>query len=156
MKLLDKWLKKELDSYIENEVKFETIGDISKLSKTLQNRINKTKEKTKNFTKLTQILALNYGSQDEIVRASNRVLNKNLPLTKENIQKNLDTSLCGAKDVDLLIRTSGEIRLSNFLLWQCAYAEMFFTPTLWPDFDEQELNKIIKQFKKRDRKFGGI
>jgi undecaprenyl diphosphate synthase len=156
MKLLDKWLKKELDSYIENEVKFETIGDISKLSKTLQNRINKTKEKTKNFTKLTQILALNYGSQDEIVRASNRVLNKNLPLTKENIQKNLDTSLCGAKDVDLLIRTSGEIRLSNFLLWQCAYAEMFFTPTLWPDFDEQELDKIIKQFKKRDRKFGGI
>jgi len=156
MNLLDKYLKKELDTYIKNEIKFEVIGDISKFSKKLQKRIEETKEKTKNFTKLTQVLALNYGSRNEITRAIKRLYEKNEKITEENISKNLDTGICNIPDVDLLIRTSGEIRLSNFLLWQVAYAEMFFTPTLWPDFTDKELNKIIDDFKKRDRRFGGI
>jgi len=156
MKLLDNWLKRELPTYIENEVKFEVIGDISKFSKKLQDRINLTKEKTKNFTKLTQVLALNYGSRDEITRAIKRLSEKNEEITEENISKNLDTGIYNIPDVDLLIRTSGEIRLSNYLLWQVAYAEMFFTPTLWPDFTAKELDKIIKDFKKRERRFGGI
>ena len=156
MKLLDNWLKRELSTYIENEVKFEVIGDISKFSKKLQDRINLTKEKTKNFTKLTQVLALNYGSRDEITRAIKRLSEKNEEITEENISKNLDTGIYNIPDVDLLIRTSGEIRLSNYLLWQVAYAEMFFTPTLWPDFTAKELEKIIEDFKKRERRFGGI
>ena len=156
MKLLDNWLKQELSTYIKNEVKFEVIGDISKFSKKLQDRISITKEKTKNFTKLTQVLALNYGSRDEIIRAIKRLNEKNEEITEENISKNLDTGIHNIPDVDLLIRTSGEIRLSNFLLWQVAYAEMFFTPTLWPDFTAKELDEIIEDFKKRDRRFGGI
>ena len=152
MKLLDNWLKKELNTYIENEVKFEVIGDISKFSAKLRDRINYTKKVTKNFKKLTQVLALNYGSRDEITRAVKKLIEKNEEITPENIQKNLDIN----RDVDLLIRTSGEIRISNFLLWQIAYAEMFFTPTLWPDFTSEELEDIINQFKKRERRFGGI
>jgi len=156
MKLLENWLKQELNTYIQNEVRFEVIGDISKFSKKLQERIKITKEKTKNFNKLTQVLALNYGSRDEITRAIQKLCDKNEKITEENISKYLDTSIHNIPDVDLLIRTSGEIRLSNFLLWQVAYAEMFFTDTLWPDFNEIELNKIIQEFKKRDRRFGGI
>jgi len=152
MKLLDNYLQKELDTYIKNEVKFEVIGDISKFSNKLIDRINYTKEVTKNFKKLTQVLALNYGGRDEITRAVKKLIKKNEEITIENIQKNLDIS----RDVDLLIRTSGEIRVSNFLLWQIAYAEMFFTPTLWPDFNAKELEKIINEFKKRERRFGGI
>ena len=152
MKLLDNWLKKELDTYIKNDVKFETIGDISKFSDKLKKRIEHTKEVTKNNKKLTQVLALNYGARDEITRAVKKLIEKNEEITPENIQKNLDIS----RDVDLLIRTSGEIRVSNFLLWQIAYAEMFFTPTLWPDFTSNELEKILNEFKKRERRFGGI
>jgi undecaprenyl diphosphate synthase len=152
MKLLDNWLKKELKTYMENDVRFEVIGDISKFSDKLKKRIEITKEKTKNNKKLTQVLALNYGGRDEITRAVKKLVNNNEEITSENIQKNLDIS----KDVDLLIRTSGEIRVSNFLLWQIAYAEMFFTKTLWPDFTPEELDSIISEFKKRERRFGGI
>jgi len=152
MKLLDNYLQKELQTYMKNDIKFEVIGDISKFSKKLQQRIEKTKELTKNNKKLTQVLALNYGSRDEITRAVKKLVEKNEEITQENIQKNLDIS----NDVDLLIRTSGEIRVSNFLLWQIAYAEMFFTKTMWPDFTSDELDEIIKNFKQRERRFGGI
>ncbi|WP_457560570.1 di-trans,poly-cis-decaprenylcistransferase [Caminibacter sp.] len=152
MKLLDNWLKKELPTYIKNEVRFEVIGDISKFSKKLIDRIEYTKEKTKNFKKLTQVLALNYGSRDEITRAVKKLVEKGEEIISENIQKNLDLP----RDVDLLIRTSGEVRVSNFLLWQIAYAEMYFTDTMWPDFTAKELDKILKEFKKRERRFGGI
>jgi len=156
MQLLDTWLKKELPTYIENQVRFEVIGDTTKFSKKLQNRIAETKEKTKNFSKLTQVLALNYGGRDEIRRAVTKLVKNNDEVTEENISKYLDTSTHNIPDVDLLIRTSGEIRLSNFLLWQVAYAEMFFTKTLWPDFTEKELSEIIDNFKNRNRRFGGI
>jgi len=152
MKLLENYLKKELDTYIKNDVKFEIIGDISKFSDQLKKRIEYTKEVTKNNKKLTQVLALNYGSRDEITRAVKKLIETQEEITPENIQKYLDIN----RDVDLLIRTSGEIRVSNFLLWQIAYAEMFFTPTLWPDFTSNELEKILHQFKKRERRFGGI
>jgi undecaprenyl diphosphate synthase len=156
MKLLDNWLKQELDTYLENQVKFEVIGDISKFSDKLQKRIAITKEKTKNFTKLTQVLALNYGGRDEITRAVKRLYDNKEEINTENINKYLDTSIYNIPDVDLLIRTSGEIRISNFLLWQIAYAEMFFTKTLWPDFTTKELEEIIKNFEKRERRYGGI
>jgi undecaprenyl diphosphate synthase len=154
MKLLERWFKSELPIYLENNVRFRAIGDLSKFSKSLQKTIKKVEEKTATCTGLTQVLALNYGSRDELARAFKKVVENNLEISEENINASLDTASFG--DVDLLIRTSGEIRLSNFLLWQCAYSEMFFTDTLWPDFAPKELDEIIEQFTKRERRFGGI
>lgn len=153
MKLLNRYLKNELQTYQENGVKFETIGNLEPFSKQLKETIAKTKEATKNNSKLTQILALNYGAQDEILRAINSIKDTKGEITKEILEDALDTPY---SDVDLLIRTSGEQRLSNFLLWQCAYSEFVFTKTLWPDFCDKELNDIIQEYKNRERKFGAI
>lgn len=154
MKLLERYFKSELVIYLENNVKFKAIGNLSKFSKKLQNIIKDTEEKTSSCTGMTQILALNYGSRDEITRAVKKLQNENLEITEENIGHSLDTA--GIDDVDLLIRTSGEVRVSNYLLWQIAYAEMFFTKTYWPEFNTNELDDIISDFHKRERRFGGI
>jgi len=154
MKLLERYFKSELPVYLENNVKFKAIGDISRFSKKLQDIIKDTEEKTAHCSGLTQILALNYGSRDEITRAVKKVVDNNLEITEQNINNHLDTA--NIPDVDLLIRTSGEIRVSNYLLWQIAYAEMFFTQTYWPEFSPQELDDILDDFGKRERRFGGI
>ena len=154
MKLLERYLKKELDIYLENNIRFKAIGDLNRFSKSLQNTIFETQNKTANCSGLTQVLALNYGSKNEIIRAIKKLNNLNLEVTEENLESCLDTA--GMGDVDILIRTSGEVRLSNYLLWQNAYAEMFFTQTYWPDFSEAELDDIISDFSKRERRFGGI
>lgn len=154
MKLLEKYLKDETDTFIQNNLKFMAIGDLSKFSKKLQNTIKDLEEKTKNNTAMTQVLALNYGSKDEILRAIKKLNEKKLEINEKNFEACLDTK--DFSKVDLLIRTSGEVRLSNFLLWQNAYAEMFFTNTLWPDFTTEELEKILEDFKKRQRKFGAL
>lgn len=154
MKLLERYFKSELEMYLKNNVKFKAIGDLSKFSKKLQNIIRETEEKTSSCTGLTQILALNYGSRDEITRAVKKLQDNNLEITEENIENSLDTA--GIDDVDLLIRTSGEVRVSNYLLWQIAYAEMFFTKTYWPEFCTNELDDIISDFSQRERRFGGI
>lgn len=154
MRLLEKYLKNELETFMKHSIRFKVIGDLSRFSKSLQNIINICEEKTKNNQNLTQILALNYGSKDEILRAIKKLNEKNLEVNEENFESCLDTA--GIPNVDLLIRTSGEIRLSNYLLWQNAYAEMFFTSTLWPDFTSLELEDIIEDFKKRQRRFGGL
>ena len=154
MKLLERYFKSELQVYLKNNVKFKAIGDINKFSKSLQKIIKDTERKTSHCTGLTQILALNYGSRDEITRAVKKVVDQNLEINEENINNHLDTS--GIPDVDLLIRTSGEVRVSNYLLWQIAYAEMFFTKSYWPEFSEDELDDIISDFQRRERRFGGI
>ena len=154
MRLLGNWLKKEASTYIENEVRFETIGDISKFSSSLQKEIAILKEKTERFKKLTQVLALNYGSKDEISRAAEKLRGTDKKIDSQLLEKNIESSKFGP--VDLLIRTGGEQRLSNFLLWQSAYAELFFTQTLWPDFSTDELEDIIKKYKYRERRFGNI
>ncbi|MGB6329947.1 MAG: di-trans,poly-cis-decaprenylcistransferase [Halarcobacter sp.] len=154
MKLLDSWLKKELPIYLKNSTKFKAIGDISRFSKSLQKTITQTEEKTANGTELTQVLALNYGSQDEMLRAMKKLREKDLEITKENFEACLDTA--GMPPVDMLIRTSGEIRLSNYLLWQNAYAEMFFVSSYWPEFSTQDLDDLISDFNSRERRFGGI
>ena len=152
MKLLERYLKNEEPTYMKYGVKFETIGDLSPFSKGLKKVIDNLKEKTKNNTNLRQYIALNYGSQDEIVRAVNGLVKENKEVTVDSLTNALDLPY----SVDLLIRTSGEHRLSNFLLWQVAYSEFFFTDTLWPDFSPEELDSIIDNFKNRERKFGGI
>jgi len=154
MKLLERYFKSELPIYIKNNVKFKAIGDIGKFSQSLKNIIRNTEEKTAHCSGLTQILALNYGSRDEIVRAVKKIDQQNLEINEQNINNALDTN--GIPDVDLLIRTSGEVRISNFLLWQIAYAEMFFTQTYWPQFTANELDDIISDFARRERRFGGV
>lgn len=154
MKLLERYLKKELDVYLKNNIRFKAIGDLSRFSKSLQKTIFETQDKTANCSGLTQVLALNYGSKNEIIRAVKKLNELQLEVNEENLESCLDTA--GMGDVDVLIRTSGEIRLSNYLLWQNAYAEMFFTQTYWPDFNESELDDILSDFAKRERRFGGI
>ena len=154
MKLLEKYLKEELEVYLENNIRFRAIGDLSKFSKSLQNRILKTQELTSSCNGLTQVLALNYGSKDEIIRAIKKLNEKGLEVSEENLESCLDTA--GIPPVDIMIRTSGEVRLSNYLLWQNAYAEMFFVQTYWPDFTKTELDDIISDFSRRERRFGAV
>ncbi len=153
MKLLTKYLKDELETYQRENIRFVAIGDTSRFSKALHNQIKTIEEKTKDNSSLTQILALNYGGRDEIVRAVNNLIAKEEEVTEESIGSALDTPY---QDIDLLIRTSGEQRLSNYLLWQLSYSELLFTDTLWPDFNTEELITIIDEFIKRTRRFGGI
>ena len=152
MKLLDNWLKKELPVYLENNVRFEPIGDISGFSKALQKTIADVVQKTAHCDGLVQSLALNYGSKDEMVRAVKSLNESKTEITEESLTQALDCKV----DVDLLIRTGGDHRLSNYLLWQAAYAELFFVDTLWPDFKDNDLEKIIKKFTKVERRFGGL
>jgi undecaprenyl diphosphate synthase len=152
MKLLDKYLNKELPTYIKNNIRFEPIGDLRAFSKSLQKTIAHIQEKTAHCDGLVQSLALNYGSQDEILRAINSLKETKGEITQEMLSNELDSK----HDVDLLIRTGGDHRLSNFLLWQAAYAELHFCDTLWPDFSDKELEKIIKKFTKIERRFGGL
>ena len=152
MKLLDNYLKKELEVYLANNVRFEPIGDIRAFSKSLQKTIKNVEEKTAHCDGLVQSLALNYGSHNEMLRAINSIKNCDEDITEQMISNALDCK----HDVDLLIRTGGDKRLSNFLLWQSAYAELFFCDTLWPDFTPNELEKIIKKFTKIERRFGGL
>jgi len=152
MRLLDKYLRDELPSYLENNVKFEPIGDTRAFSKSLQKTIKMVEEKTAHCDGLVQSLALNYGSQDEILRAVNILKDSKKDITAEMLNNALDCK----EDVDILIRTGGDSRLSNFLLWQAAYAELFFIDKLWPDFSSKDLEKIIKQFTKVERRFGGL
>ena len=152
MKLLERYLKNELPIYLKNNVRFEPIGDIRAFSSSLQKTIKDVEEKTSHCDGLVQSLALNYGAQDEIIRALNKLKNNKDNITEVMLSNELDCK----HSVDLLIRTGGDHRLSNFLLWQAAYAELFFTDTLWPDFTTSDLEKVIKKFTKIERRFGGL
>ena len=152
MKLLQKYLKQELPTYLEGNIRFQPIGDLSSFSASLQKTITQLKEATSHCTGLIQSLALNYGGRDEIIRAAVSLQASNAPISLDLISQTLDCTT----DVDLLIRTGGDHRLSNFMLWQSAYAELFFTNTLWPEFTTDELEKIIHKFIKVERRFGGL
>ena len=154
MKLLDRYLKNELKTYQEHGIRFQAIGDMAEFSTSLQKRIKRTEELTKDNENLTQILALNYGGRAEITMAVNDLIKQGkTELTQDDISSALQTPY---SDIDILIRTSGEERVSNFLLWQVSYSEFYFTPTLWPDFKAEELNDILKSFTQRNRRFGGL
>ncbi|WP_096015922.1 polyprenyl diphosphate synthase [Campylobacter lanienae] len=154
LNLLLKFIKLKENLFLENSIRFHTIGDLSPFSAELKNAISNLKDKTKDNSRLNLILAINYGSQNEIVRAVNSALANGVKIDEKSISSHLDSADFG--DVDLMIRTGGEHRLSNFLLWQSSYAELAFTPTLWPDFDTKELDEIIAKFKITHRKFGAI
>lgn len=154
MLLFSKFLKKELKTLLKHNVRFDIIGDISKFSTSLQKTIKQTKEATAGCTGMTQILAVNYGGRDEIVRAVNKAVIEGKKIDENGFASLLDTAALA--EVDLLIRTGGDQRLSNFLLWQMAYAELFFTASLWPDFSCGELETILSKYKSTTRKFGGL
>lgn len=152
MDLLYKYLKSEIIArMISKNVKLDFIGDISAFSKKLQNEIYAVREKTKNNTGILVNIALNYGARDEIVNAVNKIIDSD----KKNITKEQFAQYLHSPDPDLLIRTSGELRVSNFLLWQIAYSEIFVSKKYWPDFDEEELKKAIEDYQKRERRYGG-
>ena len=147
---------------LEGDIRVETIGDMSLFDEDLIRGIDALKEETKDFRRMTFVLGLNYGSRDEIRRAvaklAQKVKDGSLEpdeITEEMISSNLDTAVLPYPDPDLLIRTSGEQRLSNFMLWQNAYAEMYFPELLWPDFKKADLVKAIEVFNSRDRRYGG-
>lgn len=152
MKLLERYLKDELRTYLEGNIRFDAIGDLSLFSKSLRSMIETVERETQQCTGLVQSLALNYGGRDEIVRAARTIVERGEPLSVDALDDVLDCT----SDVDLLIRTGGDHRISNFLLWQSAYAELFFTDTLWPEFTSGELESIIHTFKTVERRFGGL
>lgn len=154
MGLIKNHLRAEFKFYKENDIRVKHIGNLEGLPKDIQDEINSTVEECKDFNSLTVVLAINYGGKDEIIRATNKAVKENKFLTEENFTGFYD--LPEMPDVDLIIRTGGEKRLSNFLLWHGAYAELDFVDTLWPDYNEECFYKSIKEFQKRNRRFGGI
>lgn len=161
MKLLRSYLEDCIERANKNNMRVRVIGERSRLDEDIVDKINKLEECSKDNTGINFIIALNYGSRDEITRAAKRMAEdcKNGKLyTKDITEKTIDSYLdtAGIPDPDLLIRTSGEIRLSNYLLWQLAYTEFYFTDVLWPDFNKEELKKAIVKYNQRDRRFGGV
>ena len=159
MKLLVSSLKSEFEKLLKNRIKLNVIGNISQLPKIVQDELNYVINKTKNNSKMTLTLALSYGGREEIVSTFIKLASK----VKNNIisPEKIDQSIINEHlythnlpDVDLLIRTSGEKRISNFLLWQIAYAELYFSKILWPDFNKKHLHKAIINYQKRERRFG--
>ena len=161
MNLLRRYMKTCLTTASKNDMKVRVIGDITRLDEDIRSRILELEEATKNNGGLNFQIAINYGSRDELVRGIRRLAqdcvdNKQDPaeITEAVIERYLDTH--GIPDPDLLIRTSGELRLSNYLLWQMAYTEFYFTDVLWPDFTKEELEKAILQYNKRERRYGKV
>lgn len=161
MQLFRFYIKKLLKVAAQENVKVISIGDRSRFDADLIQGLDRLEQETKDNTRMTFILALNYGGRDEIVRAAKKLLRQceDKRLRAEDVNEEifsaaLDTA--GIPDPDLMIRTSGELRLSNYLLWQLAYAEFYVTDCLWPDFNKEELKKAIAQYNTRERRFGGV
>ena len=160
MKIFRNYLKKCKKIAKDNHMCVRIIGDPTAFDEDIQKSIQELEEYSKDFTQLHFQIALNYGSRDEITRAVNKMLEDQKagiltePVTEETISNYLDTK--GLPDPDLMIRTSGELRLSNYLMWQLAYTEFYFTEVPWPDFKKEELVKAIEKYNKRDRRYGGV
>lgn len=161
MKLLRNYMKTCLKTAKKNDMKIRVIGDIRRLDEDIRIRILELEEATKNNGGLNFQIAINYGSRDEIVRAVRKLVAdcaegkiESSEIDEKTFERYLDTH--DIPDPDLLIRTSGELRLSNYLLWQLAYTEFYFTDVPWPDFSKEELIKAIEQYQARDRRYGGV
>lgn len=159
MKLLDRYLQEAIATMEKDKIKMKIFGDVEGLSPELQALVRKTDEISKMYEGFQANICLNYGGRDEIVHAARRYAQDLLEgkageLSEETLSGYMYSA--GIPDPDLLIRPGGEQRISNFLLWQCAYSEFYFTDVLWPDFTEKELDKAIEEFKRRDRRYGGV
>ena len=155
MLLLREYLDREIDNLDRNNIRFQTIGRTDRLEPSVRQELDRAIARTQSNTGLTFVVALNYGGRTEIVDAVNRVLASGKDSVDEaEFSRHLYTA--GLPDPDLLIRTSGEMRVSNFLLWQIAYTEIYVTETLWPDFSRKDLYEAIIAFQKRERRYGGL
>ncbi|MBE7017730.1 MAG: isoprenyl transferase [Ruminococcaceae bacterium] len=159
MRLLEKYLLEAIEKMERDKVKMKFFGDVSVLSPRLQELIANTEEISKRFEGCQVNICLNYGGRDELVRAMHRYASE----VAEGRENNIDEAevsdylfSAGIPDPDLLIRPGGEYRMSNFLMWQSAYSELYFTDTLWPDFNEKEINRAIAEFQRRERRYGGV
>ncbi len=152
--LLDTFIDQKIDQFNKQNIKLKIIGNISILNNKLKKKLKKSESLTKRNNRLQVNLALNYGSKLELIYAFKQTIKNKQNINLKNIEKNLYTS--GIPDPDILIRTGNTNRLSNFLLWQMAYSEIFFEKKLWPDFKENDYNKILKKFKKTKRNYGNI
>ena len=152
MGLLKRFIMADLEEFVANNVRLRIIGEYRILAPDIVALLDDALERTAGNDGTTLVVALNYGAQDEIARAAAKAAAKG-PITPESIEAELDTA--GLPPLDLLIRTSGEVRLSNFLLWQAAYAEMIFTDVLWPDFTPAYLEAALAEFAQRERRYGG-
>ena len=153
-KLLDSFIDKKIIEFKKNNIRLKIIGDISNFNKKLKKKLNDSEKITLKNKKLQVNLALNYGSKAEIVRAFKQLNKKRININLKNLEKNLYTD--SIPDPEILIRTGNTHRLSNFLLWQLAYTEIFFEKKLWPDFNEKDYTKILNKYKKTKRNFGNI
>jgi undecaprenyl diphosphate synthase len=159
MEIMVQSLNNETDTMLKNNIRMTAIGDFSRLSSDVMDRLNETIRLTSSSTGLTLVIALSYGSRWEIAEAARKIASDVLngligkdEIDEKKFEKYLNTS--GIPDPDLMIRTSGELRISNFLLWQLAYTELYFTEKLWPDFGKEDLYDAIIHFQKRERRFG--
>jgi len=158
--LLEDFIDKEFKLLHDNKIKFCIIGERHRIQKDLLAKLESAEKDTENYKNLTLNVALSYGGRQEILNAARLLAEdaKNAMLNPADIDEKMFSDklyTAGQPDPDLLIRTSGEMRISNFLLWQISYAELYVTETLWPDFGEKDLNKAIEEYNKRDRRFGG-
>ena len=153
MNLLARYLEVCGDDLVKREVRFRVLGDKDGLNDNLREKINSLEQRTAHFRKTLNV-AINYGGRDEIVHACKKLVDEDREINKENLSLALYTEDC--IDPDLVVRTAGEKRLSNFLLWQASYAELYFTDTLWPDFSDEDLILAIKEFYRRRRRYGGL
>ena len=161
MALLESYLKNCLKTAKKNHIRVRVIGDVTRLNEKFQKNIKELEAASENYDGLRLQIAINYGSRDEMLRAMQKMLKeqeKGEFLTEELNEEKFASYLdpAGIPDPDLLIRTSGEQRLSNYLLWQLAYSEFYFTDTPWPDFNEEELKRAVEAYSARDRRYGGI
>ncbi|MBN2057939.1 MAG: isoprenyl transferase [Candidatus Saganbacteria bacterium] len=152
MELFSNTIDNEIDELMENKVKLHFLGRLDRFSDELRKKMSASTAKTKGNDRITLNVMVNYGGRAEIVDAVNELLSSKKKVTEQDIQDHLYTR--NVPDPDLLIRTASEMRVSNFLLWQIAYAELFVTPTLWPDFRRNQLKEAIEDYQKRVRKFG--
>lgn len=152
MTLLVKTIKNELPTLAENSIRLSAIGEITNLPDSAQRSLKEAIHLTSGNSGMELILALNYSGKWDLVQAANKLMQSAEPITSEDIENNLSTS--GRPDPELLIRTSGEMRISNFMLWQLAYSELYFSEVLWPDFRKRDLHKAIESFQQRERRFG--
>ena len=153
-KLLESYLDKKLKNLLKNKIKIKIIGNINKFPPTLKKKLKAVEKITKRNKKIQVNVALNYGSREEIVNSIRKIKKLSLSINEKNISKNLYTE--NIPDPEILIRTGNTYRLSNFLLWQAIYSEIFFEKKLWPDFTKNDFNNILKKFKKINRNFGGL
>ena len=154
MDLFKNYMLEAIDTMERDHIRLQFFGDMSAVSPELQALVERTNEMSRHIEGFQANICLNYGGRDEILHAARECTAAGEELTEENFAKHLYSA--GVPDPELIIRPSGEIRLSNFLLWQCAYSEFYFCDTLWPDFDERTLDAAIIDYQKRDRRFGGV